>query len=241
MIQPDVLRQDREPVLDAVEHELKFTIPVSRTDAVLAWLRGACTPDPAFPCGRVSSIYYDTPGFDSLREKLNSDYLKAKVRLRWYSALATGERPGRAMLESKRRVGARREKVRLATEHTGDQLEALSLDDPALALIPHRLWSAGVMVRAMRPVLSVQYDRYRFLDRASHTRVSVDFAIAVPAVSRRVSAWRHPGPLDVAIVEVKGRTATLPVSLQPVIRMGGRKASFSKYFACYRHVTRGIA
>lgn len=239
--QPGPEGQDREPVLDAVEHELKFTVPVTSTAAVLAWLRGACSPDPRFPCGRVSSIYYDTPRLDSLREKLNSDYLKTKVRLRWYSTLPEGAAAGRAMLESKRRVGARRDKVRLETEYTGETLETLPLDDPALALLPQRLWSVGVIAPAMRPVLTVQYDRYRFVDRASRTRVAVDTGITVPAVSRRVNASHRPGQLEVAIVEVKGLTPTLPVNLQALTRLGARRASFSKYFACYKHVTRGGA
>src|SRR5690606_22911495 len=85
--QLDQARTGTGQVQDAVEHELKFTVPVSSTAAVLAWLRGACTPDPKFPCGRVSRIYNDTPDPRSLREKLNSDYLKTKVRLRWYATL----------------------------------------------------------------------------------------------------------------------------------------------------------
>ena len=223
--------------LDAVEHELKFTLPVSSTAAVLTWLRGACIPDPRFPYGRVSSIYYDTPDLRSLREKLNSDYLKTKVRLRWYSTL-DGESTGRAMLESKRRIGARREKTRLETELTGAVVADMPLDDPRLELLPRRLWAAGVITPAMRPVLTVQYDRFRFVDRASGTRVSLDCAICCPATSRRVTTAPNPRPLDLAVLEVKGRTPMLPVSLQPLTALGARRASFSKYFACYRHVTR---
>ncbi|HEX7084839.1 MAG TPA: polyphosphate polymerase domain-containing protein [Vicinamibacterales bacterium] len=235
--QLDQARTGTGQVHDAVEHELKFTVPVSSTAAVLAWLRGACTPDPRFPCGRVSSIYYDTPDFRSLREKLNSDYLKTKVRLRWYATLA-GESTGHAMLESKRRIGAQREKVRLETELPGARVAGMPLDDPRLAELPRRLWAVGVMAPAMRPVLTVQYDRYRFVDRASGTRVSLDVAISCPATSRRVTIAPNPRPLDVSVLEVKGPTSTLPASLQPLTGLGARRASFSKYFACFRHVTR---
>ena len=207
--QLDQARTGTGQVQDAVEHELKFTVPVSSTAAVLAWLRGACTPDPKFPCGRVSSIYYDTPDLRSLREKLNSDYLKTKVRLE--------------------------------TELTGACVARMPLDDPRLAALPRRLWALGVMAPAMRPVLTVQYDRYRFIDRASGTRVSLDLAISCPATSRRVTVAPNPRPLDVSVLEVKGPTSTLPVSLQPLTGLGARRASFSKYFACYQHVTRGRA
>ena len=70
--------------------ELKFTIDGRNVTAVRRWLSSICRPDPLFPRGVVNSIYFDTPELHHLREKINSDYLKTKVRLRWYEG---GGRP----------------------------------------------------------------------------------------------------------------------------------------------------
>ena len=66
-------------------YELKFTVPPQSTAAIEAWLNASCCPDDAHPTNTVSSIYYDTPDWRHLREKANGDYLKSKLRLRWYS------------------------------------------------------------------------------------------------------------------------------------------------------------
>ena len=50
-------------------------------------LDSVCRRDPEFPAAVVWTIYYDTPAFASLGEKINSDYLKRKIRVRWYSDL----------------------------------------------------------------------------------------------------------------------------------------------------------
>ena len=48
------------------------------------WLDRVLTPDPAHPDSIVSSIYFDSYGLNSYREKLDGDYLKTKYRIRWY-------------------------------------------------------------------------------------------------------------------------------------------------------------
>ena len=81
------------PVL-AAERELKFTLPAARAHLARRWLERCCRRDPEFPAAVVWTIYYDTPALLSLGEKINSDYLKRKIRVRWYSDL-DGRSPGR--------------------------------------------------------------------------------------------------------------------------------------------------
>ena len=53
--------------------------------------------DGAYSSNIVSSLYYDTRDRRGLYEKLNSDFLKLKVRLRWYTELnGTSERLDRS-------------------------------------------------------------------------------------------------------------------------------------------------
>ena len=95
------------------ERELKFVLPDGRVDLARRWLDRICSRDPEFPAAVVWTIYYDTPRLASLGEKINSDYLKQKIRVRWYSDL-DGRAAGPAFVEAKLRVGNRRFKVREA-------------------------------------------------------------------------------------------------------------------------------
>lgn len=230
---------ERRPAAPAdLEHEVKFTATATRTPILLAWLAGSCLPEPPAPHGIVSSIYYDTDDLDLLDEKADSDYLKTKVRLRWYSDPGGHRPPGRAFLEMKQRVGGRRDKVRVATEFEGAWLANVSLDDPRLVPLPLRLRHAGVLLPRLLPVLTVRYERYRFVEPASGVRISLDTAIGPAAVSRRVTRRAPGGRLAVAVVEVKGQVTALPPTLHALERLGVRRGSFSKYWACYQHVTR---
>ena len=70
--------------LSGADFELKFVGERWQEAAVLRWLTLVCRPDPAFPESTIFTVYYDTPALDCLGHKSNSDYLKTKVRLRWY-------------------------------------------------------------------------------------------------------------------------------------------------------------
>jgi hypothetical protein len=69
---------------------------------------------PFFP-ETVSSIYFDTWGWKSLSEKINSDYLKTKIRFRWYSDIAYQLHYAPSFAEAKFRIGTKRKKIRIQT------------------------------------------------------------------------------------------------------------------------------
>ena len=107
----------------------------------------------------MHTVYYDTPRLALLGEKIGSDFLKTKVRVRWYAG--RDGRPGDALFaEAKFRVGSQRRKVRHRLPYTplkppagrstirrGSQwLEPLRADAPHL---PGPL--APVLRRALRP------------------------------------------------------------------------------------------
>lgn len=77
-------RVSTEALEQGPAHEIKLELASGRAGAVAAFLAAYCRPDPEHPGGRVSTIYYDTPELCLLGEKTNSDFLKTKVRLRWY-------------------------------------------------------------------------------------------------------------------------------------------------------------
>ena len=223
-----------EQLLSSLDFELKFVGERWRAEAVLRWLRLVCRPDPTFPESVVSTVYYDTPGFDCLREKRNSDYLKTKIRLRWY--LVGSRVTDSAFLEVKSRFGSRREKRRVTLPFRPDWSTRGCLNTSSLRHVPRLLRPSGfVAPDDYRPVLLVRYRRHRFIEPHTGLRASLDTGIHAPAVSRTEGLTPNPLPLPVAVFEFKGQRDHLPESLQVLTTVGFRKSSFSKYAACYDH------
>lgn len=214
----------------ALERELKFAMPEARASLALRMLGVLCRPDPNYAAAVVSTIYYDTPSLRLLGEKLDSDFLKTKIRLRWYSAMDGDARGGRGFLEVKTRVGALRRKARVETPLAGEWLAEAPLHDPALARVVELARSIGAELPGrLLPAMLVRYERFRFIEPASGARVSLDRRIEVP---RSNPVLLRPGGtvrLGVAVVEVKGGGDELPRSLLPLARLGARRAAFSKY------------
>ena len=214
------------------DFELKYIIDGRSVEAVRRWLGCVCQPDPVHPQGVVSSIYFDTPALHYLSEKINSDYLKTKVRLRWYEVRGAAQQG--SFLEAKLRIGTRRRKVRVATPYTGDFLRKAPLNGHTFRDVPAQLRSHGVIVPgALCPVILIRYTRYRFVDVANGLRINLDADISAPAVNRQILPVGNPRPLSTAVVEVKGGATDLPPILRPLAGLGARKAAFSKYLVCY--------
>ena len=222
--------------LDDSEYELKFAVDARQVSAVRDWMRALCQPDGRYPTGAVNSIYFDTPVLQHLREKVNSDYLKTKVRVRWYDVPGGGS--SASFLEAKFRIGPRRRKFRMALPCDSATLSSMPLDAAFLAAIPAALRALGVPVSSLlRPVLVIRYRRDRFVEPLSAVRVSLDTDIVVPAVNPSFIPVVNPLPLSIAVLEVKGQRSALPRKLRHIIDFGARKISFSKYLACYDHAT----
>jgi hypothetical protein len=190
-----------------------------------------CRADAQYPAATVFTIYYDTPDLVLLSEKINSDFLKTKVRLRWYS---TPPIPGGTgtFLEIKSRVGTLRRKVRVETPFRQDSLRAVSLEDPRLLAVLELIRPLGVAVPArLMPALLLRYERHRFVDPMSGSRISVDADVEGLRGNPRLLGHAFGVRLPQAVVEAKGADDTLPRILQPLMRLGARRESFSKYAA----------
>ena len=224
--------------MSALDHELKFVLPVHRAEMVTSVLKRCCRPDPDFPLGVVSSIYYDTPQLHLLYEKINSDYLKTKVRVRWYSDVDTGDAMGSAFAEAKFRIGSRRSKVRQPIEIAGEWLNRQPLTRSALVRIPEVLRRSGVKAsQPLQPLITVSYERHRFIDPGSGVRVALDRGIRTLAVNPRLANAKACRPLPVAVLEIKGKSRHLPASLRSATRLGCRRQSFSKLISCFEAAT----
>lgn len=215
-------------------HELKFTLPASNVAAALSWLRLNCHPETPYQEGTVTSIYFDTLDWAYLDEKINSDYLKSKLRLRWYDT----EPSAPAFVEVKKKVGTIRQKQRRAFELTASAVAPMPLDHPGLALAVGAAPALGMIPKdSMAPSLKISYRRWRFIDPASGLRLNLDCNIQVTAVNPRLLPGGRTAAIDQPVFEVKGDAEVLPPSLRQIVRLGGRRRAFSKYLVCWMAAT----
>jgi hypothetical protein len=214
----------------AFERELKLALPEARASIARGMLDALCRPDPMYAAATVSTIYYDTPNLRLLAEKLDSDFLKAKVRLRWYGPVAGGASAGRAFLEVKTREGALRRKARLETPLDADWLDRANLSEPAVTGVVDLARTLGAeLPERLVPALLIRYERRRYVEPASGARVSLDCAITVPRCNPALLRPGGPVRLGTCVLEVKGGGDDLPRALRPLAHVGARRASFSKY------------
>jgi hypothetical protein len=225
---------------DLGEHELKFVLPAGRADIARRRLETLCRRDPEFPSALVWTIYYDTPALVSLGEKLNSDYLKRKIRVRWYSDLERHV-SGPAFVEAKLRLGNRRTKARARLPFPAQEIATWDLQDRRLLGVPLLLRQHGVLDQvSWQPLMLIRYRRDRFIDGLTRTRVSLDADISVVSMNARFAPRMDPSPLATAVLEVKGATEQLPATLRSLLPLGIRKSAFSKLHMLYAHVTHNV-
>jgi len=199
-----------------------------------AWFDARCSRDPGFAEGHVRTLYLDTPGLRFFTEKLEGDYLKTKIRLRWYAPEAGAPASGPVWLEVKRREGVRRSKTRVMfAEDAGslDRGDPVGIDvGRVIALVRQQGLDSPAW---LRPSLLLVYSRSRWIDRATGTRVALDRHIQPSWIAGGVQGPPHAFDLGVSVAEFKGPDARIPASLRGVTRFGAQRSSFSKYYMCY--------
>jgi hypothetical protein len=226
----------RDRSIGSADHEIKFAVPASAADPLRAWVTGVCRPDAAHPPARVWTVYFDTPGLSLLSEKIDSDYLKTKVRVRWYGAIDGRDSP--VFAEVKQRVGIRRDKTRVELDVTPAELARLPLHEARWPALLATLRAAVPTLPArLAPVLCLSYTRHRFVDPAVPARLGIDSDIRVTEVNTMMIHGHVPVGLDHAVFAYKGRLFDLPPHLRPIVRFGARRQAFSKYLACYQAVS----
>jgi hypothetical protein len=220
-------------------HEIKFMGLARDAPFAAASLEAMCGPDNEFPENVVHTVYFDSPDLASYAEKANGDYLKTKLRLRWYSRSrerrAAGGDAWTAWLEVKTRQGSRGTKRRRLLRLPGPSPLG-GLDPDALsAVVQHHLGSSW------RPTCWVSYSRTRLHGPDGVTRVSIDRDLR----AEWVASWlpTRPGGAGpgIFVVEVKGPTAMVHPALSTLIVRHARKRAVSKYALCLEYARGGAS
>ena len=222
--------------------EFKFVAPWGVADRGRAMLEHHCMPDAAYPEGVICSLYYDSPSFHCLLEKENGDFLKHKLRLRWYDPQRLQHAStGNAFLEVKSKVGRGRRKERKRLEFDGAWLCNTSLDDPVFERLPqeHGLQLGELVHSALLPVAVIQYHRLRYVCPRTLARVSLDTHIEIQRTNPRILPWHGGCALRRVVMEIKGAELHDVVWLSDMHALGFRYGSFSKYGECLLPIVMG--
>jgi hypothetical protein len=148
---------------------------------------------------------------------------------------------GPAFVEAKLRMGTRRAKVRARLPYPADEVARWDLQDPRLLPFPLLLREGGVLhQQSWQPMMLLRYRRDRFIEPLTRSRVSLDSEISGEAVNPRFVSAPDLSPLATSVLEVKGDRDELPAALRPLLALGLRKSSFSKFLVVHARVTRSV-
>lgn len=223
---------------ERAEYELKFVMLNAHVHTFLPWLRAHCRPHGEFPSAIISSIYYDHLDWRLLGSKIDSFYLKSKVRLRWYSPLGGASAPENSYLEAKFKIGPQRRKVRILTEHKKSELETVPLAARELSELPRLLHPHGFLdTSGLTPAFQISYTRQRFVHAASQCVFCLDYDIHVPRVNHSRLSFANPSFIPAAVFEQKGPLDQLSPLLDFLPHFGLKKGAFSKYSRCFKHIS----
>lgn len=221
------------------ESELKFTHESYSSAAVKRSLDRTCIADKKFQNNIVSSVYFDTHDWLFAHEKASSDYLKTKVRLRWYqkanhrtAKTESDKTASKCFLEFKRKIGSKREKIRILMPFLGNKVLKSLQDDNIKALIRQHIAenAPDLLGYDIEPKFVIRYNRHRYFEALSRTRISLDTNIRAFSVDRSFAQVFSKVRLNQSVLEVKGDCDDLPIALRNIHAVNLKKAAFSKYY-----------
>jgi hypothetical protein len=196
--------------------EAKYPYLVARRAHLYRAIEAVCLQDARFAEDDVNSIYFDTPTRMLLSQKESSDYLKTKIRLRWYgrSARSEGETGIRAFLERKSKKGTVRCKPRIEVQVPEVMLREGSEDMEGVArAVAEPLRELAPDLGFLFPMIVIRYRRARFVEPFSAARISLDGAIRFSAVNGRFFPATAARMLTHGVLEVKNADGQLPSTL----------------------------
>jgi len=226
-------------IVSAVEpsqrFERKFFVLPRNIGFAYNLLRQVCRPDSQYPEGQVNSLYFDTPDLDQYIRSASGEFRKDKVRIRWYDQVRDNEETMPVFLELKSRQGFASSKQRKRMLVTTQHLELARLGAgivEKMVLVDNLARFGHHTELPLRPIIMISYWRYRFNEMLSGMRVSFDHHIRSTMVAPELGYGERELPLTGGVIEVKGPTIELPITLRRMKLLDADWSRFSKYASC---------
>jgi hypothetical protein len=217
--------------------ERKFYILPKNTGFAAAMLRQLCRPDREFPRDRVRSLYFDTADLDQYERSVSGEFRKDKVRIRWYDCPPDekGEVPAFIELKSRQGFASSKQRRRLLVPAPRLAPPALSKGIVSRTMLLETLGSFGHFPeKPLQPVILITYRRHRYNEILTGVRVSFDDDIRAVLINAGKERFAIRGEIALpgGVIEVKGPTLDLPVTLRRMRLLDIDWSRFSKYGAC---------
>ncbi len=215
--------------------ERKFFVLPRNIGFAHTFLRQVCRPDREYPKNRVSSLYFDDDDLDQYMRSASGDFRKDKVRIRWYDAVPDHHTTVPVFLELKSRQGFASSKQRQRLMITSQQLQPANLGKGIIdkTLLMETLARFGHFPESpLRPIIVISYQRHRFNEMQTGVRVSFDYDISASVIAPQLGRRERKIRLAGGVIEVKGPTLELPVTLRRMRLLDTDWSRFSKYGYC---------
>jgi hypothetical protein len=226
---------DQSPVKPAPRFERKFFILPKNIGFAYTLLRQVCRPDREYPQSQVNSLYFDTNDLDEYMRSASGDFKKDKVRIRWYDSIAddTGMVPVYIELKSRQGFASSKQRQKFSVPLSRLMTEQLGSGIVDRTVLINTLASFGYFLEnPLRPIIVTSYRRYRFNEMQTGVRVSLDYNIKALAVAPELGRREQEIRLQGGVIEVKGSSLELPITLRRIRLLDTDWARFSKYSYC---------
>lgn len=213
--------------------EQKFFLAPQDIPRAYALLRQICIPDNLYPNELINSLYFDTADLDEHEASCSGDLRKRKIRIRWYHTLDRYNGSVPVFLELKSRDGFASNKQRQLTQVSRECLAERNIHR---GIVPPHMLAATLAQfghypdKQLKPAILISYWRDRFIEPLSGLRVALDYRIHSSMVDCRYAN----GGITLAggVIELKGRSLELPLTLKRMRLLDIAWSRFSKYSSC---------
>ena len=215
--------------------ERKFFVLPRNIGFAHAFLRQICRPDREYPKDQVFSLYFDTPDLDEYVRSAAGDFRKNKVRIRWYGSVDEDSETVPVFLELKSREGFASSKQRERFMVPSVQLQPYNLANGIVdktALMSTLARFGHFPETPLKPMILITYLRHRYNEMQTGIRVSFDYDIGSSVVAHELGRREREIRLSGGVIEVKGPTLELPVTLRHMRILDTDWSRFSKYGYC---------
>ncbi len=231
--------------------ERKFFVSPEKVTFARSLLSQICRRDSLYPRGRINSLYFDTPDLDHFQKSDDGSYEREKIRIRWYDNPCNQQDIVSVYLELKSKRGfasrKQRRKILVSAERLnmvrgsgfGDQRSGnlILIPDPRNLIPVHvilqTLSEFGYFSQEpLLPVILIAYERFRFTEILTGTRLSFDQRICSTLVAPGLWYSESSLMLEGGVIEIKGPSMEIPISLRSLSGIGIDWTRFSKYASC---------
>jgi hypothetical protein len=215
--------------------ERKFFIVPRNIGLAHMLLRQVCRPASEYPEEQINSLYFDTPDLEQHNRSLAGEFRKNKVRIRWYGADGNPQEETPVFLELKSREGFASAKQRRRLVVPTDYLKLPSLPSGIVSkstLMDTMSGFGYFPTKPLQPIIKISYWRYRFTEILTGVRVALDCHIRSTMIAREIGNGERELELPGGVIEVKGDSMELPVTLRQMKIMDLDWSRFSKYSHC---------